>query len=372
MAYVPISSMMFVKLLRMGSMKVIRGDGRTEDIPKLWRQFFNVNAVETRNSKFDYRITTDGKGVSIQMKVASLDLYDAKGYPRDADPVSCSLAIEEGLGVGVDPGMTDVATCAFSNGDVKTFSSSRFSQSSGYYTSARRTTKWNAENAEMVASIPSSKVTSIEGMSAHVRGYLSVLRQLLEHRATRGYRSMRFFRYAGKQKTIEKVCDMIAPRDKIVVVGFGNWSNSGCGISRRCSGPVKEIRQRLSRRSNVMFKNVDEFKSSCTCNTCFERLVNMKASSVKRKRAENGEWEKVVVMNGKVHKVLHCHNSVCGATWNRDANAAKNILLLLDAWMDGRERPLPFRRNTVSPEASGAQYRVHPPMDAEISLACFQ
>ena len=116
-------------------------------------------------------------------------------------------------------------------------------------------------------------------MSAHVRGYLSVLRQLLEHRATRGYRSMRFFRYVGKQKTVEKVCDMIAPRDKIVVVGFGNWSNSGCGISRRCSGPVKEIRQRLSnaRRSNVMFKNVDEFKSSCTCNTCC--LTNIKASS---------------------------------------------------------------------------------------------
>ena len=84
-------------------------------------------------------------------------------------------------------------------------------------------------------------------------------------------------------------------------------------------------------------------------------------------------------MNGKVHKVLHCHNSVCGATWtavlqycsNRDANAAKNLLLLLDAWMDGRERPLPFRRDTVSPEASGAQYRVRPTMDAEISSGCY-
>ena len=48
-------------------MKDIKGDGRTEDIPKLWRQFFNVNAVETRNLQNH----NDGKGVSIQMKVAA-------------------------------------------------------------------------------------------------------------------------------------------------------------------------------------------------------------------------------------------------------------------------------------------------------------
>ena len=76
-----------------------------------------------------------------------------------------------------------------------------------------------AENAKMV------KVVSLEGM------------QLQEHRATRGSFVV------GKQKTIEKECDSIARRNKIVVVGLGNWCNSGCGISRRCSGPVKEIRQ---------------------------------------------------------------------------------------------------------------------------------
>jgi len=74
---------------------------------------------------------------------------------------------------------------------------------------------------------------------------------------------------------------------------------------------------------------------------------------------------KEVDNNNKVHKVLHCLNSVpgatsrCGATWNRDV-----ILLLLDVWMDGRERPAAFCRrsskNTVSYEAAESSNHGHP------------
>ena len=374
MAYLPVSSMTLVKLLSMGDAPIqkIAGDGRNEDMESLWRSYFNVNAVETRSSKFDNRITTDGKGVSIQMKVAADVTCDAAGYPKDARSVDCSVVAsgEHGLAVGVDPGMTDVATCAWSNGEVGSFSSGQFSDSAGYRTSGRRTDKWNKETSDLAASIPSSKVTTVTEMNAHVRGYLAVLKRLLEHRATRGYRSMRFFRYVGKQKTIEKVCDMIAPRDKYVVVGFGNWANNGCGISRRCSGPIREIRRRLASRPNVMFKNVDEFRSSCTCHKCFEKMVNMNATTVKWKRLEDGQWAKVVIKHNKVHKVLHCRNSVCGATWNRDVNAAKNLLLLLDAWMDGKDRPKPFQRTTETPLARPASYRVHPTLDVEVSSPC--
>ena len=203
-------------------------------------------------------------------------------------------------------------------------------------------------------------------LETHIRAYLAALPTLLQHRASKGYKSMRFFRYVGKQKAIDAVCDVIAPRDRITVVGFGNWSNQGDGISRKCSGPMKEIRKRLSGRTNVLFKNVDERNTSCTCHGCFQKLENMEAASVKWRKAPDGSQPedvsgasnarvKVVVKNVKVHKVLHCCNSVgsapsvrCGATWNRDVNAAKNILLLLTmranarlggsaAYMDGGE-----------------------------------
>ena len=82
---------------------------------------------------------------------------------------------------------------------------------------------------------------------------------------------------------------------------------------------------------------------------------------------EGGVHEKAVMLNQRVHKVLHCCNSVksapsvrCGTTWNRDVNAAKNLCMLLDCWVKGQPRPAPFCRSSVdnkrtaSPEASGS------------------
>jgi len=392
MSYVPISSMTLMKLLSMGDkpLERIRGDGRDEDHSKLWRKYFNVGGVETRASRFDNRILSDGKGVSIQMRRKcgggeGASAMDVAGYPKDVSIGECLHATthRDAQYAGVDPGMTDIVTVAFSTGGVKSYSSSHFSDAAGYKTSKRRTDKWNAETADLVRSIPPPTTSSVEGMQHHVRGYLAALPTLLQHRASKGYRSMRFLRFVGKQKAIEKVCDVIAPKGMTTVVGFGNWSNQGSGISRPCSGPLKEIRKRLSRRQNVLFKNVDERNTSCTCHGCFHKLVNMKADSVRwRKAVPGGDGSladasaestarvKTVVKNVKVHKVLHCSNSVksapnvrCGTTWNRDANAAKNILLLLTTWIEGRERPAAFcvpSNNTVSREAKGCTRPIDP------------
>ena len=99
-------------------------------------------------------------------------------------------------------------------------------------------------------------------------------------------------------------------------------------------------------------------------------MVNMRANSAVYVKTENGEREKVVRVDNRVHKVLHCRTSVgsepvlarCGATWNRDVNASKNILMLLECWIAGFERPKPFMKrpaitNTVSTEANPPQYQ---------------
>lgn len=349
LSYIPISSMTLMKLLSMGStpLERIKGDGRHEDQSSLWRKYFNVNAVETRSARFDERILSDGKGVSIQRKTCYRGC--GCGIPADASRHECQLTLSSELDTAttvfrglVDPGMTDIVTYAFEDGAVGHFSSGRFSELAGY---GRKMECPDATEA-LVRAIPPPTTTDL---TEHATAYLAALPTLLQHRAAKGYRSMRFSRFMGKQKAIETVCDEIAPTDRMAVVGFGDWSNNGSGISRRCSGPIKEIKHRLSHRPNVLFKSIDEYRSSCICNSCHSRLTNMRAAeSVVRKRSRVGEHEgeRLVVRNNKVHKVLHCCDSVksapengrCGATWNRDVNASKNILMFLRLWIADERR----------------------------------
>jgi hypothetical protein len=382
LCYIPITNRTLRAILNGGPNPIeagLKGDGRNEDHMPIWKRYFNINAVETRNARFDERILTDGKGVSIQRRM----LFDRRGgeaeeevsaFPPDCSKSECLIAHATPecnvLDVGVDPGMTDIVTWANSDWEFKSYSSVRFSKEAHYQTSHHRTRKWNVDTEALVASIPPSTVTSMPDIEAHIRAYLVALPALLQSRFDKGYRSMRFLRYQGKKRTIEKLCDLIAPRERTVVVGFGNWSNNGSGISRSCSGPIREIRQCLSRRPNVLYKNIDERYTSCTCHGCFARLSNMKACSVRVRTTLDGEVIRTEVRNNKVHKVLHCRNSVgsepslarCGATWNRDVNASKNILMLLERWFKGFGRPVPFERpanacnkKSVSAEAIASQ-----------------
>ena len=100
----------------------------------------------------------------------------------------------------------------------------------------------------------------------------------------------------------------------------------------------------------------------------------MRADSVRVRMTREGEVIRREVGNNKVHKVLHCRNSVgsepslarCGATWNRDVNASKNILMLLETWFMGFERPAPFQskkhvvKTNVSAEAPAPQRLTRP------------
>ena len=387
LSYIPITGRTLRALLRSGpnpiepqipSTERCASGGGGDDTMSIWKRYFHINAVETRKARFDERFMTDGKGVSVQRRVLRKQLQPEScgGFPADCAVAECRIihATPEAdvLDVGVDPGMTDIVTCTDSDYNIRSYSSARFSMDAGYITSRHRTRRWNADTESLVASIPSSTATSMAEIEAHVRAYLSALPALLGVRFSKGYRSMRFLRYQGKQRAIEKVCDLIAPPERTVVVGFGNWSNSGSGISRSCSGPIREIRQRLSRRPNVCFKNIDENYTSCTCHGCFARLTNMRADTVRVKVNKKGEVVRKEVANNKVHKVLHCRTSVgsepvlarCGATWNRDVNASRNILMLLETWIMGFERPKPFMKspaiaktNTVSTEAMAPQHQ---------------
>ena len=341
--YIPISSMSMLAMLKRLGLEKFDGDGRDEDALEVWRKHFNLNAAETENARFGGSIVTDGCGVSVVLdKKTCLCATQC-----EVDRARLLELFKAGArSVGVDPGFTDVVTLATRDGQVSSYSSKQYYERAMYNLSRRRTDKWNAETKDIVEGIPTCETTDMDRLQTHIGAYLASLRYLIGHRLQKGYRNMRFMRYCGKKQAIREICLFIAPDGVPTIVGFGNW-NGGAGtpISRRCAGPVQQIKLELMNMDNVVFVNIPEKRTSQTCHHCLQKLTNMRAKSMVYNKRERRMDARDVT---KIHKVLHCkssnggHESRCGTTWNRDANAAKNILMLTMYEVLGFERPAVF------------------------------
>jgi hypothetical protein len=367
---VPVCTRAMLRLV--GSMKTHEGHSvcripnpRSFDDPSsIWRKFFNTDMVETSTRKFAGQIVTDGCSVSISMNLnrahiaSALNITDGWSLGQDSKGLPVYF-------VGVDPGVSDVVTLAtYSVGggepSVSSYSASRYYEESKIKASNRRTDKWNKETATLCASMnAASDRSTTDGVGVSVSAFLKAFRPLLKHRAKRGYRGMRFMRYTQKQTTVQRICDLIAPRDRLSVVGFGNWRGLGSTpIKRRFCGPMQDIKRNLRQRTvavttdkgkvvppSVAFGEIDEHKTSVTEHTSWTRMTNMVADKMTRQR--DGSW--ALKKKSKVHKVLHARNSVRGirrteTTWNRDVNAARNILMLMMMALHGFTRPTEFCR----------------------------
>ena len=63
---------------------------------------------------------------------------------------------------------------------------------------------------------------------------------------------MRFLRYKKKKLAINEICEMIAPKGTVNVVGFGEWNGGGgTPISRQCAGPLEEIKLQLTKQKTL-------------------------------------------------------------------------------------------------------------------------
>jgi len=331
--YVPFSNMTILKILKDMKKESFVSDGRQlneGERRSVWEKYFNINAVETRTNRFAYRILSDGYGVSIQLEGLSSENSHRLCREDSKSP------IDLGREVSVDPGFADIVTTRDNRGKTMSYSSAQYYEDAGFNHSCRKTQKWNTDTEPIIKDIPSSQTIDVSRYLKYVKSYLHHLSSLLEHRAEKGYRKMRFFRYTRKQKAVKQICNLIAPPDEMSVVGFGDWNGGAKScISRRTSGPIKAIKQELQQSCNVKYHSIDEFRSSQRCSLCHNRLTNMKAftTRIRRKRGEDGKIvEEKTRSYGRVHKVLHCTSGglgdslSCGTTWNRDVNASRNIL----------------------------------------------
>ncbi|PNG99576.1 hypothetical protein TSOC_014641 [Tetrabaena socialis] len=278
-SFIPISTMAVLHMLRSMGLEKLVGDGRSMDATVLWRKYFNLNAVETKTRRFGGSIVTDGTGVSVLMAKPAAAATCKCGEPCCAEMRTVLREREIARVVGVDPGFTDVVTVATADRTVS-YSSRRYYEDAKIFMSNRRTDGWNEETEDTVESIPTVCTGDLGRLKMHVTAYLAKIQALLRHRFTKGYRNMRFLRSVFKRKAVGDICSLIAPAGKITLVGFGNWSGGkGSPISRRTCGPLQEIKFRLRQRPDVFLKELDEHRTSVTCNGCLQVLSNMRALS---------------------------------------------------------------------------------------------
>lgn len=368
-SYIPVSKMTLMTLLKTSGLENIQGDGRNEDHGLLWAKYFNLKAVETCHRKFGGHIVTDGIGMSFLME-------------RPSSPCTCckdQLPELAGLEAGtlvatVDPGFSDVVTVATGRvvekegkkdvlfdgkGAVKSYSSARYYQVAKVTSSRCWIDRWNKETQTKTDRIPAPCTTDYGAMRSYTRAYLVALPSVLQHRASRGYRNLRFRRFVHRQKAIDEVCCMIAPAGQSVVVGFGNWAGGyNSPVSRKASGPIQAIKRRLKDMPHVLaVTEIDEFRTSQICSCCHGRLTNMRGETVKKVwDVQHHKVQLVRRHNGRIHKVLHCRNSEgntgCrgAGTWNRDVNASINMLEITRRQLLGLDRPAAFCRQTAKPQ----------------------
>ena len=162
---------------------------------------------------------------------------------------------------------------------------------------------------------------------------------LLEFHMKKSFRDLKFRRHVLKQKRLNMICeDLTAKHGKQTLIGFGDWSNKdSAGIIKKSpAGPVKQLERELRKHCKVI--SVDEFRSSKLHESCHCELQKTYC----QKADKNG-----VVRRVKNYSVLFCANRSCnGMRVNRDVNASRNILALLQSELRNGNRPIAFRRSS--------------------------
>jgi hypothetical protein len=330
-----------------------------------WRKLFKIEMLETRRRRFGREISTDGKSAKILMskKVVRMDLFvSSSGYITvRLDPAPFSIndkteLLKNAVEVkGVDPGYRSVFTSwgiARDAEDPQRWTETKGQQFSAkqYYHEAkyRHTTKkintWIQNNTSLqddVKDIPTKHYESEFGCIERLQYVLPMLEKLLSFYGQKRFKNLKLLRHIHSKKALRKMCTELCSGRKNkreTILGVGDFGGApGVGIKGEC-GPIGKLKKALPKYAVVL--DINEDYTSQTCNNCHQRsLTNMRNEKWMRKK-------QVLAKNVTVHGVLHCSTSVCeGKTWDRDINAAKNMLELTMLLLRGWKRPAVFCRH---------------------------
>ena len=146
--------------------------------------------------------------------------------------------------------------------------------------------------------------------------------KMLDLRCSRHYKKLRWRCYIHNKLTINRFCEEMLTETvaEKTIVCFGDASfrhnSKGHASSPKQERFVKRLRQL---KANVYMTN--EYNTSQICSKCMkgQRLEDCKTST-------------------NSHYVRRCTNKTCRTIWNRDVNAARNILYVGKHWIQEGSR----------------------------------
>ncbi len=364
-----------IDLLPKGSYKNWANDNKKQK-STIWNWVFNLNRKEFRkkNHNFHFMIKTDGVACSVVFTmsssiennyVAKKSKYEEMQYIQDRiisekkdqngniqrflTPEG--LKMKEMTKVCIDPGMQDLIHCgAYVDGEFRsmryTQNQRRFETKLKKYQKLREKIKTQyVQYCEQQLSLLNSKVNSYAEFRKYVlyKNYYNI--SLRQHYSMRVFRKVNFYSFINTQKSEARMMNnfkKIFGEPKSVCIGYGDWSKGSFNAPGHEPTISKKLR-RMFVEKGYQTNLLNEYRTSITCNECGGELSKF---FPKEKKGKNGESKEVLC-----HGLLRCETSKeqsCKTVHNRDKNAVKNMIAILDHLFEFGARPKEFSRKWIA------------------------
>ncbi len=288
-----------------------------------WLNLFNIEKYETENKKFHYTIFTDGK-----CGVITMDKLKAKEVKtKDIKNIDYKQY------VGIDPGVRALFTSCNENNEILQCSTKEYRHKSKMIYACKKRETWYKEwqYYALWKSIPSFKVSNTKNMLSYFEYVLPNIDIFFQFHCDKNFRGLNFTSYCRGKATLEKICRNIT-KNKKTLIGFGDYSQQHGLVKNHPTTPILKLKKELKRFCDVV--EIDEWGTSKTCHKCFERISLYRNKKLCKGKSRMSQY----------HSVIRCSSNECKlCCMDRDINASKNILLLLQCEKQGKRRPKCFR-----------------------------
>ena len=299
-----------------------------------WYEFFKIEKYETKNRKFANTIYTDGKIAVIRLRKPKFEAPK----PKDVKKIQYEQY------VGIDPGVRSLQTSCNNEGRVLETTTPSYRHDCKMKYACRKREMWYKkwEHYEMWRNIPSFKTTNLQKMRHYFEYVYPNLNTIFQFHLYKNFRGLSFRSYCRGKATMDKLCKSIVD-DKKTLVGFGDFSQQHGLVKKHPTAPIQKFKHELRRYCDVII--IDEYNTSKTCNKCFQPIELYKNKIIRKKRDGTHTKARMSIINS----VIRCKLNECKlCCMDRDINASKNILFLLQLQKEGKKRPECFNPKNMN------------------------